>query len=255
MTSQPDPNPAREAYRKQRQEAAKTRRLSRTTYAQLRAGIRDGDIEADERLDEAALVTSMSANRNAVRRALQMLAADGLVDRRTRAGTSVSSAIVEFSATEILPATSASELEVVDLDQVELAVPQIVADRMGVTSPIVHAYQQLGRLGGVPMYVRSGYAPQLDVDEDFFEGIADADANFRPMATAFRLLFRVDLGRVETSIEWAPADAFTAGLLEIELGAALLLREMVMFDVDGRAREMSFTYFRGDRVSLSYGVS
>jgi GntR family transcriptional regulator len=183
------------------------------------------------------------------------LATDGLVNRQTRTGTSVSSRIVEFSATEMRPMTSPSELEVEDIDQVELLAPALVAERMGVASKSILAYQQLGRLDGVPLYVRSGYAPQLDVDEDYFEGIADADAIHRPIAIAFRRLFRVDLGRVETAIEWVPADDFVAMLLEIEVRAPLLLREMVLFDVDGQAREMSITYFRGDRVSLSYNGS
>jgi GntR family transcriptional regulator len=219
-------------------------------YAQLRAGIRDGAIEPAERLHEATLVTSFAANRNSVRRALQMLAVDGLVERRTHAGTSVASGIEGFSATSVLPLTSTAALTVDEIDQVVLATPPSVAERMKSTSPTTLAYLQLALLDDVPIYVRSGYAPELDAHETFFDDILAADKVLRPMAQAFWHLFHVELGTVETTIEWTAADAFTGELLNVAVGVPLLLREMLLTGVDGRARELSYTYFRGDRVSL-----
>ncbi|MFT4087695.1 MAG: GntR family transcriptional regulator [Gordonia sp. (in: high G+C Gram-positive bacteria)] len=249
------PGSAREAYMRQRHAAATARRVSRATYAQLRAGIRDGAIAFEERLNEGDLVTMYAANRNAIRRALQMLASDGLVERHTRTGTVVTSAIVEFSATGVLPTTNVADLRVVELDQAVVPTPPVIARRMATDSPAVLAFTQLGLMGDVPLYVRSGYAPQLDVGPDFFDQVVESDQDFRPTAIAFRQLFGADLGRVETAVEWAPAGSVLSPLLGLDPGTPLLMRDMVLFDVHGLARELSFTYFRGDRVSLTYDES
>jgi GntR family transcriptional regulator len=243
---------AREAYRRQRQQAATSRRVSRATYAQLRAGIRDGSIAPEQRLHENDLVATFAANRNAIRRALQMLARDGLVERHTRTGTTVASSIVTFSAVGVLPLAGAAGLRVVEIDQDVIPMPPALAARMGSDSPQVLAYSQLGLFGGLPLYVRSGYAPAFAADPRFFDQVADSDRDFRPMEVAFRRLFGVGLGAVEGAVEWAPAEASLARPLKLAPGSPLLVREMLMVDEHGQGREFSVTYFRGDRVSLSY---
>jgi DNA-binding GntR family transcriptional regulator len=243
---------AREAYRRQRQQAATSRRVSRATYAQLRAGIRDGSIAPEQRLHENDLVATFAANRNAIRRALQMLAQDGLVERHTRTGTTVASSIATFSATGILPLAGVDELRVVEVDQDVIPMPPALAARMGSESPQVLAYSQVGVSGDVPLYVRSGYAPTLAAGPHFFDQVADGDRDLRPMEIAFRRLFGVGLGAVEGAVEWAPAEASLGRLLRLASGSPLLMREMLLVDEHGQGREFSVTYFRGDRVSLSY---
>jgi GntR family transcriptional regulator len=248
----PPSESAREAYRRQRQQAATSRRVSRATYAQLRAGIRDGSIAPEQRLHENDLVATFAANRNAIRRALQMLAQDGLVERHTRTGTMVASSIVTFSAVGVLPLAGVSDLRVVEIDQDVIPMPPALAARMGSDSPQVLAYSQLGLFGGLPLYVRSGYAPAFAADPRFFASVEESDRDFRPMEVAFRRLFGVGLGAVEGAVEWAPAEASLARLLKLATGSPLLVREMLMIDEHGQGREFSVTYFRGDRVSLSY---
>jgi GntR family transcriptional regulator len=243
---------AREAYRRQRQQAATSRRVSRATYAQLRAGIRDGSIAPEQRLHENDLVATFAANRNAIRRALQMLAQDGLVERHTRTGTTVASPIVTFSATGILPLGGIDDLRVVEIDQDVIPMPPALAARMGSDSPQVLAYSQLGLIGDLPLYVRSGYAPRFAAGPHYFDHVEEGDRDLRPMEVAFRRLFGVGLGVVEGVVEWAPAEASLAKLLKLAAGSPLLIREMLLADEHGRAREFSVTYFRGDRVSLSY---
>jgi GntR family transcriptional regulator len=243
---------AREAYRRQRQQAATSRRVSRATYAQLRAGIRDGSIAPEQRLHESDLVATFAANRNAIRRALQMLAQDGLIERHTRTGTLVTSSIVTFSATGVLPVDGVGQLRVEELDQEVIPMPAALAARMGSDSAQVLAYSQLGVLGGLPLYVRSGYAPRLAADPHFFDQVAESDRDLPPMEVAFRRLFGAELGAVEGAVEWAPAEPSLSRLLGVRRGSPLLVREMLLADEEGRGREYSVTYFRGDRVSLSY---
>jgi GntR family transcriptional regulator len=249
----PDPRESgREAYRRQRQQAATSRRVSRATYAQLRAGIRDGSIAPEQRLHESDLVATFAANRNAIRRALQMLARDGLIERHTRTGTTVTSSIVTFSATGVMPLHGGAELRVAELDQDVIPMPPALAARMDSDSPQVLAYSQLGVLGDLPLYVRSGYAPRLATDPRFFDQVAEHDREFPPMEVAFRRLFGTGLGAVESAVEWVPAEASLCELLGVDPGSPLLMREMLLLDEHGRGREFSVTYFRGDRVSLSY---
>jgi GntR family transcriptional regulator len=249
---QPRRESAREAYRRQRQQAATSRRVSRATYAQLRAGIRDGSITPEQRLHENDLVATFAANRNAIRRALQMLAQDGLVERHTRTGTTVASSIVTFSAIGVLPLAGVEDLRVVEIDQDVIPMPPALAARMGSDSPQVLAYSQLGVSADLPLYVRSGYAPRLASGSRFFDRVEANDRDLRPMEVAFRRLFGVGLGAVEGAVEWAPAGASLGRLLNLAAGSPLLVREMLLVDEHGRGREFSVTYFRGDRVSLSY---
>ena len=241
---------AREAYRRQRQQAATSRRVSRATYAQLRAGIRDGSIAPEQRLHENDLVATFAANRNAIRRALQMLAKDGLVERHTRTGTTVASPIVTFSAIGILPLAGIGDLRVVEIDQDVIPMPPALAARMGSDSPQVLAYSQLGLSATCPCtcdpVTHRGSRPH------FFDQVEESDRDLRPMEVAFRRLFGVGLGAVEGVVEWAPAEASLAKLLKLAAGSPLLIREMLLADEHGRGREFSVTYFRGDRVSLSY---
>ena len=242
----------REAYRRQRQQAATSRRVSRATYAQLRAGIRDGSIVPEQRLHENDLVATFAANRNAIRRALQMLAKDGLVERHTRTGTTVASSIVTFSAIGVLPLSGVDDLRVVEVDQDVIPMPPALAARMGSDSPQVLAYSQLGVSGDLPLYLRSGYAPSLAAGPQFFDQVEESDRDLRPMEIAFRRLFGAGLGAAEGAVEWAPAEASLGKLLKLAAGSPLLVREMLLIDENGRGREFSVTYFRGDRVSLSY---
>src|SRR5579859_2966764 len=186
--NQPHRQAAREAYRRQRQQAATSRRVSRATYAQLRAGIRDGSIAPEQRLHENDLVATFAANRNAIRRALQMLAQDGLVERHTRTGTTVASSIVTFSATGVLPLAGVEDLRVAEIDQDVIPMPPALAARMGSDSPQVLAYSQLGTAGDLPLYVRSGYAPRFASGPHFFDRVAANDQDLRPMEVAFRRL-------------------------------------------------------------------
>jgi DNA-binding GntR family transcriptional regulator len=256
-STEPSPAPApresaRDAYRRQRQQAATSRRVSRATYAQLRAGIRDGSIAREQQLHETDLVGTFAANRNAIRRALQMLAQDGLVERHTRTGTTVTASIVTFSATGVLPLAGVAELRVIELDQDVIPMPPALAARLDSDSPHVLAYSQLGLYGDLPLYVRSGYAPQLASDPHYFDQVEESDRALRPMDAAFRRLFGAGIGAVEGTVEWAPAEASLCRLLRLPPGSPLLVREMLLIDEHGRCREFSVTYFRGDRVSLSY---
>ena len=211
---------AREAYRRQRQQAATSRRVSRATYAQLRAGIRDGSIAPEQRLHENDLVATFAANRNAIRRALQMLAKDGLVERHTRTGTTVASSIVTFSAIGVLPLTGVDGLRVVEVDQDVIPMPPALAARMGSDSPQVLAYSQLGLSGDLPLYVRSGYAPSLAAGPHFFDQVEESDRDLRPMEVAFAGCSESAWRAVEGAVEWAPAEASAGQAAEARGGVA-----------------------------------
>ena len=109
---------AREASRRQRQQAATSRRSlpGPRTPSCGRASVtaRSCPSSACTRTD---LVATFAANRNAIRRALQMLAKDGLVRRHTRTGTTVASSIVTFSAIGVLPLAGVGDLRVVEVDR------------------------------------------------------------------------------------------------------------------------------------------
>jgi GntR family transcriptional regulator len=228
------------------------------TYQQLRASLRSGTFTVHDRLVENDLVDSFAATRHGIRYALQLLAEDGLVQREPRSGTSVVSAITGFSAGALRPSEDDARdrtLHAEPLGHRVTATPPLLGARLGFDDAEVLVVDQRGTLGGVPLYVRTGWTPRPADPEAFLATLTELDETRVPLPEAFLRLYGVPYGGSRADVQAMPADAGVAELLGIDEGWPVLLRELVLTDVDGRPREVSYTSFRGSHVSVTTNAS
>jgi GntR family transcriptional regulator len=255
---------------------------SRRTYEQLRASIRVGLTDPDTQFRELTISQEFGASRNSVRVALAMLAADGLITRGPRRGTILAKQIIDFPVDRVLPryfdvdpATATHGMVVLDLESAVLTTPPLIAELLETDVPRIVSYEQMAIFDGEPVYVRSGVSPIEYDAEQYFARIASCNAAVAAITAAdpaapgdptapqiemefvFELLFGVPFGHCRSRVEVVAADEHLAKLLGMEHGSPLLLRQQVNYDVNGVAREFSFTHYRGDRTTLtsqrSYG--
>ena len=212
----------------------------------LRSGIRTGLFSGDMSLVEDVLVRSLSTSRNAVRQALQMLAAEGLVDRRPNRGTMVIRDLSTVSYDELVPANAFRKPRAVvtERDHRQIPATLYLRTRLGSDLEEVDMCEILISVDREPRSLRVSYIPN---DGAPIERITDVV----PIPVAFRTLFGVDLGAVEASISAVAAGGSTSRLLGIPEGSPVLVEEVLLRDCDGVPRELSYTHHRADRVSLS----
>jgi GntR family transcriptional regulator len=228
----------------------------RRVYELLRAEIRSASDDGAVQFVEHPLTRSMGASRSAVRGALQMLAADGLVSRRRRSGTSVTNSIVEIPAGEVLPLRSydsdnVARVTIEELDhRVVQSTPGMRA-RLETDARSVLLTEQAFYLEGRPLFVRVGYTVTDLEPADFHQAVLDIDSGPPEFGEVFQLLHGRPFGRSETVLEAVPCEARTARILDIAERSPVLMREMILRDDQDVPRNLSYTHFRGDRVALS----
>ncbi|MDV8023849.1 GntR family transcriptional regulator [Rhodococcus sp. IEGM 1330] len=227
----------------------------RRVYELIRSGIRRGTMPHDKVLSEQHLIETLGATRNAVRKALQMLADDGVVLRARRAGTSIAHDIVAVREGEIGPrawagAPDEGRLTVETLECRRITAPAVIQEFIGTEVETVILLEQIGRMGGKPLYLRVGYCiTDFDI-EDFKVRIESNHSEFPPMAVAHHRIFDTTYGGSSSVVEAISCQERPAELLEMAVGAPVLLRELITRDTDGRPAELSFTHFRADRVAI-----
>jgi len=188
--------------------------------------------QGDRIPDEADLATEFGAARATVNKALQLLADEGLLDRRRRAGTRVATAPIR-KATFTIP---------IIREQIEQAgmtyghrvvgqrlspVPADPAGRLGVArgTPLIHL-RTVHYGDGRPFqyedrWLNPGALPEL------------AAVDFRAMNANEWLVRNAPYLRADLSVHAANADARDARLLETELGRALLIVERTTWNEAG----------------------
>jgi GntR family transcriptional regulator len=233
---------------------------SRRTYEQLRASLRSGLLGREEQLAETLIGEALGASRNSVRRALQMLAEEGLLNRQPRNGTSIARGIIQIPAGEIVPREVFNEEDPPSLGIESLsagAVPTtaLIRSRLDTDDEQVFMTEQVFSLDGEPIFLRTGYMLMPNGPQWFLDRSQTLDSDPPPYEVAFELLFGVPFGTSESVIEAVPCEERTAESLGIQKGTPVLLREVLVRDFAGKPRDVSYCHFRGDRVALSCGIA
>lgn len=210
----------------------------------LRASIGNGLTFTHDSLTEEFLMRELGASRNSVREALQILADEGIVDRRRKVGTSVSGSIATIPVTDMVTSRMAGELGIRWIEQRIEPASRYVRDQLRIEDAEVKMIEYIFVLLGQPVGVRSIYFHR---DHE----IVETPIAMR-LEDAFDYAFGSPLGRVDTTIEAETCDAKTARLLKVSEGSAILVSRQVMYDDEGVPRELAFTHFRGDRIRLSH---
>lgn len=236
-----------------------TASATRRTYDALRAGIRSGELGPDEALVENVLMRSLETSRGAVRRALQMLADEGLVVRRPRVGTRVVGEILSAPLfDEIIPSSSpdrqgdpAKRLVAEPLERRIYVPNRLVKDRLELDDDEqVVLIEQLLLIDDQPVGVRTDHFSANGHPQRVFDGIARSTHHPRPFPEVFDILYGEAPGASEVAIEAVPCEARASALLHVAEGAPILLREILRRDGSGTRRSISHTHLRGDRLAL-----
>lgn len=189
----------------------------------------------------------LGVNRLTVRRAFNLLAERGLVNRRHGGGTYVTTPRVERQAGELVPFTVAIremgmepgarlirfEMETADLSIANtLNIPE--------SAPIYHIFR-VRLINGEPAMLE-----QFFVSAVLFP---DFDAHNHEIRSGYEIMeteYGISAVQAEQSLEPVAATAYEADLLGIEAGAPLMLERRLSFDAQGQAVEYGKDLYRGD---------
>jgi len=235
---------ARDIYRLRQAEASAGQQTSpRRVHNLLRAAIRSGDLSPGEQLVEWRLVKEYASSRNAVREALQLLAQEGLVTRSPREGTAVVGDLVRLPLDDMVQQDT-SGLLIKRLNDREIPSTPAIRRRLRTTADRVRVIEHLFTFRGEPIGVWLSYY-HAHVEQPL------SWPECPDLATAFELVYGAPLGRVEMTIEAMPCEPRTMRMLGLQEPVSMLVKEHVLYDVDGVPHDVSYSHYRADRVSFS----
>lgn len=230
---------------------------ARRVYLLLRDRITRGVFPVGSAIPgEQRLAADFDVSRVTVRRALEALGADGLIEKRPGSGT-----IVRASGSESVVAGDIATLMPQLLEMVQSTEARLLAFSYDVPSQQVSDALDLERETRVQTAVRvrliEGVAFShltTHVPEDIARSYSEADLATTPL---FRLLERsgVTISDASQSVTATLATPETAAALSVEVGTALLSIERVVRDANGRAVEFLQALYRPDLFRLEMALA
>mgnify|MGYP005834742905 CR=1 FL=1 len=201
---------------------------------------------------EKALATEFGVSVITIRKAMDILAREGLVSRKRGVGTSVL-----FSNQGRLPIkitgnfrdwfdSVSGRLHRLEVQVLEIKVvdcPEQVARTLGLsdTDP-VWRMKRVRKYRGEPISYYINYAPAQ------LAGLVSAkDFKSRSFLEVFQERFKVRLVRIEQKVEATVADMDVSGVLQVDFGVPLFFVENVYYASDDRPLEVTHMFYRGDR--------
>lgn len=199
---------------------------------------------------EAALAREFGASRNTIREALDLLRAEGLVERCPGVGTTVAAEKYPHGLHRLLGLAETLGEHGPVVNEVRamgfMQPPAAVRARLDLPAgePVVYV-ERLRRLNGLPLSLDLTYLVR-----DMGEPLFDADLAHNDVFVLLERVAGQPLGRAELTIEAVNADPHTAAVLDAPRGAALLMVERLTHLADGRPVDLEFVRFRGDRLTM-----
>jgi GntR family transcriptional regulator len=222
-------------------------------HSLIRAGIRAGVIDQRDLLSEDRLIRAMDMTRASIREALQILAEEGLVERKRGAGTTVVRQLTQLPLSDLLPlagrATTApplsSPLQATLLEFRIIPATEYMRDRLRIGDEPVLLREHLIEQRGEAVGVATGYFP-LELMRSVAAG---ADPEYR-LPVSVDPLDHAAIASVDANIEAVACDQRSARLLGVAEGSPILLRETMIHGPDGAPQMLSYGRYRGDRISM-----
>lgn len=218
--------------------------------ADLRGRIVSGALPPGDRLDESALAAESRASRNVTREALDLLRAEGLIERRRGSGTRVLEAKFGHGLDRLAGLAEAlaergSVHNQVRVAEVVAEPPAPVADRLGLSpgDPVVRL-ERLRLIDDVPLSLDLSHLP-ADVGRPLLDAdLAGTDVFALIEAAGHRL------GRAELTVHATNATPRVARALRIEPGDAIFTIERLTRLADGRPVDDEVLQVRADRLAF-----
>lgn len=256
MTSKPRippkdfPRPAVRQYAGTREDAA--RWVRDVLRAQILDGVFGGLAAPRPMLPpENTLAAEWGVSRNAIREALDLLRAEGLITRVQGAGTFVTGAKLRqrIDRLEGLAESLAGHqlsVENTVLSARESTATPFVAAKLDIPegSPILFI-ERLRSVANVPLSLDT-----TSLRPEAIEALADADLAKEDVFGLLENRLGVRLGEAENTVEAVAADRGTARHLDIRPGTPVMLLHRLSYLDDGTPFDLEAVRYRGDRVSL-----
>lgn len=222
-------------------------------YVQIAEGLIDriesGELAPGDRLPpERILSSSLGVTRVTLRQALQLVEAEGLLERRQGAGTFIAAPKIERTTTRLTPFTLGMKrsglipgARVVQFERKPAKISTARRLKLPLSSELYYCHR-LRLINQEPIMVEKFYLPA--------SSFPDLDAAVLEDASVFEILeqgYGVRIIRAEQSLEAVSASDYEAELLGITAGAPLLLERRVSYDTGGRPVEYAKDLYRGDR--------
>lgn len=200
------------------------------------------------------MLAEYDVSRGVIRDALDLLRAEGLIERLQGAGTFVIPQDRVRHGIEVLRGLPEGidhgharvTYEVLDLGTV--SAPPIVSERLGAgNGERVVFLERITFLDGRPLTLRSSWFPY-----EIGAPLLRPDAELR--ISIYQIIKRelgCEAGYSDQVIEATTADPAIAGILRTTIGAPILLMERLVHLSDGRPVEFGFGRSRGDRMALT----
>lgn len=225
---------------------ARTRSVARL-HGLLRSDVRHGLVAASGQLVETDLMATYGASRATVRRALSLLAEEGLVTRASGRGTVVTDAMVTVPLDDAsgIPRAQAWRHSNSLVETGEVRTTPLLRDRLRTDDPTVSVSEHVSYRIGRPFCVYTRYwvgqAGHRPLTSD------DPGSGFEQI---FARAHGARLGAIHTTVQAILSPPEVAELLEVSGGTVLLLTERLLTDEHGRPREFSMTHFVASQVAL-----
>ncbi|SDU73316.1 DNA-binding transcriptional regulator, GntR family [Gordonia westfalica] len=221
--------------------------FSHRAYTLLRFAIKSGRLPSGFTLDERSIQGNFGFSRSAVREAMQRLAVDGLVQRRPAVGTTVRSEPIPIPVQDIVPEDSHQVMTYRRLETFTMTGNSYLEMRLGDRESDVTMCEVLLSVGGEPIGVLTTFAAGANSGS-----LLQGSAQMHTLEVEFPIQYPgVDFGSIDVSVDARVADPEIAGILGVEPGSALLVREQVLRDARGVTWEYGFAQYRADRVILT----
>lgn len=200
---------------------------------------------------EDSIGADFRVSRNTVRQALDLLRAEGLVERQPGVGTVVVCEKYAHGLDRLqgLAETLHEHGTVTNVVRTAgpVPAPAPVAGRLRVPEHSDVLYiERLRLLNGLPLSLDLTYIP-MDIGAELIGCDLENTDVFRLIET----LTGTRLGTADITLEAVNADAHSAAVLQAPRGAAVLMLERLTHLCDGRPVDLEFIRFRGDRISMS----
>lgn len=222
-------------------------------YIQIAEGllnwIDSGHLSPGDRLPpERDLSQMIGVNRMTLRRALEMLAAQGLLTRRQGDGTYVSDRKIERQAGQLVSFTKRMRekgftpgAQVVSFEERPVGAALAAALHLPTSAP-VYDIRRLRFLNEQPVLLE-----HYTLSSTRFAQLERYDLTQHSLYEVLHEHYDVDVHRARLSLEAVLATAFEAEQLLVPLSAPLLLERRLSYDVQGAPVEHGEDHYRGDR--------
>ncbi|TDD67065.1 GntR family transcriptional regulator [Actinomadura rubrisoli] len=221
----------------------------------LRRQVLYGEFRSGTLPAEAELVRDFGASRNTVRVALDLLRAEGLVERCPGVGTVVVAEKYPHGLERLLGLAEtlrehgevANEVRTTGL----ITPSREISSRLRLPDgePVVYI-ERVRRLNGTPLSLDLTY-----VSRDLGEPLLAEDLAHNDVFVLLERIAGQPLGRADVTLEAVNADPHSAATLDAPRGTALLMLERLTHLADGRPVDLEFIRFRGDRITMSGSMS